>query len=97
MVLNEGELAGFALFVRKFFGHFSIFLIDGVFAYLALYKLFSFKKNLIILLFGVLLMFLVAGISEFIQFFAGGRSANWIDVKKRVMNPLRYKNYNLSD
>ncbi|MDD3207411.1 MAG: VanZ family protein [Bacilli bacterium] len=80
VVLNEGELAGFALFVRKFFGHFLIFLIDGVFAYLALYKLFSFKKNLIILLFGVLLMFLVAGISEFIQFFAGGRSANWIDV-----------------
>lgn len=80
MILNEAELVGFAIFVRKFFGHFFIFLIDGVFAYLTLYKLFTFKKNLVILLFGVLIMFLVAGISEFIQYFAGGRNANWIDV-----------------
>lgn len=80
VILNEAELVGFAIFARKFFGHFFIFLIDGVFAYLTLYKLFTFKKNFVILLFGVLIMFLVAGISEFIQYFAGGRNANWIDV-----------------
>lgn len=80
VVLNESELAGFALFVRKFFGHFLVFLIDGVFVYLALYKLFTFKKNLFILISGVLVMLLVAGISEFIQIFAGERNANWLDV-----------------
>lgn len=78
--LDAIQLDIFALVVRKLIGHFFIFFLDGLFAYLALIKLLKFKKQWLNFLIAAVVMFAVAGFSELIQFFASGRSAEWLDI-----------------
>jgi VanZ family protein len=78
----------FALVVRKVLGHFLIFLLDGVFGYLALLKLLKINRVWLGLSIATAAMFGVAGISELIQYFTSGRSANWGDVGIDVAGAL---------
>ena len=80
IILNELQLETFAFFVRKFFGHFLIFVLDGLFAYLAIKKMFQVKQTWLMILIALTATFLVAATSEIIQLFTSGRSGNWLDV-----------------
>ena len=80
IILNETQLETFAFFVRKFIGHFLIFVLDGLFAYLAIQKMFQLKQIWLMILIALFVTFLVAASSEVIQLFASGRSGNWLDV-----------------
>ncbi len=63
--------------MRKFIGHFTLFLLDGLSLFACLDYLIDKKKSIIIcLIFGLLL----ASSSEICQIFAGGRSSQFHDV-----------------
>lgn len=78
--LTDIQMDSFAFFVRKFVGHILIFLLDGVFIYLALNQLLPPLKPWHYLAISIGVMLAVAGISELIQLFISGRSGNWLDV-----------------
>ncbi len=60
--------------VRKLIGHFGIFLIDGVFAYLTTISFIKLKKSWMPLLISIGAMIILAALSEIIQLFASGRA-----------------------
>ena len=81
--INDENFTDFSQFVRKYLGHFLLFLTDGIFTTLAAYYLLEdvIKKRkyfvyLISFGFGVF----IAGLSEFIQYFVPGRSGRMLDV-----------------
>lgn len=77
--ITEENFSNFASFLRKFAGHFGLFAVTGVFATWSIFRLFSFKKSIKIIvsfLHGLLLAFA----SEFIQVFVSGRSGEIADV-----------------
>lgn len=80
VILNADQLDAFAFFVRKLIGHFLIFLLDGLFAYLTLASVTFIKKKWLRLVIAISAMLLVAGSSELIQLFTSGRSGNFYDV-----------------
>ncbi len=80
VILNESQLDTFAFFVRKIIGHFLIFLLDGIFAYLMLINLSIMKKKWLPVILAISLMIMIAGSSELIQLFTSGRSGNFYDV-----------------
>lgn len=81
--INEGNIEVFKNVVRKVAGHFSLFLVSGVFTSLAVYyftitqKWYKYYWLFVISLgTGILL----AGISEFAQIFTEGRVGAWSDI-----------------
>jgi cation transport ATPase len=78
--LDAGAIGALSTIVRKLLGHFMIFLLDGVFAYLTIVSFFHFKRQLISFLWAALTMVLVASTSEIIQLFASGRAGQFVDV-----------------
>lgn len=82
-VINSDNYNSFADFVRKSIGHFTLFLVSGIFTFLSIYYLLIDNKKLKSL-FGViiplLIGLLVAIASEVIQSFVPGRFGSFIDV-----------------
>ena len=73
----------FALFIRKAFGHFGLFVISGLFTSLAVFLLFnmtSSSKHCINTVIGLSLGLLLAIITETIQLFVKGRSGEITDI-----------------
>lgn len=82
--INESNIDAFHTFVRKFIGHFMMFVIDGFFVSWTIY-LFNVEKMktrqfyigiIVSLIFGLLL----ASSTEFIQLYTPGRSGEFKDV-----------------
>jgi len=74
--INIDNIDAFSYFIRKLVGHFSLFLLDGVFVGLTFYLFRIYKKNLnfwFATLFIFLIGFLVASSSEAIQLGIPGR------------------------
>ena len=76
--LNMAEISAIVGFGGKFVGHFSLFALDGVFAY---FFCCSFSKNkglfaAIFILFGIFMSI----VGETIQVFIDGRSPTFVDV-----------------
>ena len=82
-IINSDNYNSFADFVRKSIGHFTLFLVSGIFTFLSIYYLLIDNKKLKTL-FGViiplLIGLLVAIASEVIQSFVPGRFGSFIDV-----------------
>ena len=73
----------FALFIRKAFGHFGLFVISGLFTSLAVFLLFnmtSSSQHYINAVIGLSLGLLLAIITETIQLFVEGRSGEITDI-----------------
>lgn len=69
--LSSGEINTIHFEIRKFIGHFSLFLINGL---LSLFILkFYYKKRMMFLYLMIFGIFL-ASLSETLQYFAGGRT-----------------------
>jgi len=80
IALPRESLDLFAFVVRKLVGHFLIFLLDGLFAYLALWQTKKLPSIWLLAITSSGTMLSVAGVSELIQLFTSGRSGNWGDV-----------------
>lgn len=81
--ININNIDAFSYFIRKLVGHFSLFLLDGVFVGLTFYLFLIYKKNRNFwwaTLFIFLIGFLVASISEAIQLGIPGRIGTINDV-----------------
>ena len=83
-VINDDNIKDFHDFIRKAAGHFSLFLVTGVFASVAFYLTF-FRKNRFqaFIVFGLLVFtgFVLAGVSEWIQAIPSlHRGSSWSDV-----------------
>lgn len=81
--ITEDNFQGFALDIRKLFGHFGLFGASGLFSTWALYL---FVKDTKMSYFGyqvgstLVFGFVMACVSEFAQKFTEGRYGSWIDV-----------------
>lgn len=80
VTVNDNQINTLSSIVRKFFGHFLLFLIEGIFAYLSLINFKKLEKNLFHLLIPFAFIILVGFLSEGVQYFADGRGASFIDV-----------------
>ena len=85
--INDNNFADFHSFIRKFGGHMLIFLLMGVFGFLFFYFYFEVEKEKHMYGLPTLMLtgFIVAGLSELIQFigqtcFKSGRGGEWRDV-----------------
>lgn len=81
--INESNIEVFKNIVRKSIGHFSLFLVNGVFTTLAVYYFTITEKwYKFYLLFAMTLGFglIIAGVSEMIQIFTDGRVGAWSDI-----------------
>ena len=79
--INDANYRSFHTFVRKFAGHFALFLITSIFGYLFFYELIEDKKRLwLVLLLTLVSGFFLAGLSELIQVYVPGRTGAWLDV-----------------
>ena len=80
--INDDNFTDFAKFMRKFAGHFFLFFVTAVFGFIFFFTYFEDDKKKLI--FGlpicVINGFLLAGISELIQYFVPSRSGLWLDV-----------------
>lgn len=83
-VINDNNYNDFHSFVRKFIGHFTLFLINGVITFLAMFYLLKDSRKLsrliIILSFTLLIGLCIASFSELIQLFTYLRSGAISDV-----------------
>lgn len=81
--ININNIEAFSYFIRKLVGHFSLFLLDGIFVGLTFYLFLMYKKSLnfwCVTLFIFLIGLLVASISEAIQLGIPGRIGTINDV-----------------
>lgn len=79
--IDDDNFTDFASFMRKFAGHFSLFLLTAVFAMIFYYTYIDdFKKLWLTSLLTLGSGFITAGISELIQLFVPTRSGVWLDV-----------------
>ena len=80
-VINTDNRNDFRNFVRKSWGHFLLFVINGIFTTIALYQFLSdkFKKWWIVFIISLGVGFFVAGLSELIQSIVPGRSGAFLD------------------
>ena len=83
--INESNIEEFKKFMRKSAGHMGLFLIDAIFTFVAAYALLDIENNkkmkFLFILLGVLSFgFMLAGLSEIIQYYVPGRSGLWSDV-----------------
>lgn len=83
-VINDDNKEEFFKFLRKSVGHFSLFLVTGLFGTLSAYYLCLFdlkkKREWFVHVSSIFYGFMIAGFSELIQNFTKGRSALWADV-----------------
>lgn len=83
-VINNDNYSDLHSFVRKFMGHFILFLVNGVITFLAMFYLLKDNKKLsrliIILFFTLLIGLCIAGFSELIQLYTYLRSGMLSDV-----------------
>lgn len=77
--LSESALDVLHGIVRKLIGHFGIFFLDGIFAYLSSFYLLKYS-NRTKLFMSLILGLFIAGLSEFIQLFAPERGPSLGDV-----------------
>lgn len=81
--INDTNMEAFSAFIRKFVGHFSLFLVDGVISSLYLHFLrlvYPTLKWWMTLLISFLSGLFIASLSEFIQIFIPGRVGALSDV-----------------
>ena len=82
--INEDNSMAFAGFIRKFVGHFLVFFVQGLFAFLAVYHLWPQERKkdrlLLSLLISIIFALLVGIVSECIQFFIPLRGPKVSDV-----------------
>jgi len=81
--INGGNMENFAYIIRKLIGHFSLFLVDGVFVGLTFYFSLTLQKKpnfWITTLFILLTGLLVASLSEAIQIGIPGRVGSITDI-----------------
>ena len=79
--INDDNYKEFHSFMRKFLGHFSLFLVTGVFGMLFFLTFVEDDKKLwLSLSLTTGSGFFLAGISELIQFFIPSRGGVWLDV-----------------
>ena len=80
--INENNFADFHQFMRKFAGHGSLFLLTAIFGFLFFYSYFENEKekHMFGLTASLLIGFLVAGLSELIQYFVPTRYGSWKDI-----------------
>ena len=82
-VINNENYLSFSEFIRKSIGHFSLFMVDGMFIYLTLYFFLRDKNNVKKWLFALIIVFtglFLAGLSELIQHFVPSRYGSITDV-----------------
>lgn len=77
--LTVGQIETIHHILRKMIGHFGLFFVHGVFAYLTSYYWLSYTPRTK-LVFALGLGLFIAGLSEFIQLFAPERGPSIIDV-----------------
>lgn len=80
--INETNISSFSSFIRKFVGHFSLFLVSGILTTLSI-KFIYFDKEL--KFYGFMIISCISGLflailTEFIQIFVPGRSGQISDV-----------------
>lgn len=79
--INENNFSSFHAFVRKFAGHFFLFLVTAVFGMMFFYLFIEdFKKLWLSISLCVVSGVFLAGLSEFIQYFIPTRGGTIIDV-----------------
>lgn len=81
-VINDDNYADFSSFMRKFAGHMGLFLVTAISGFIFFYQFFNDKKKRILWAIGCTLGagIIIAGISEFIQYFVPTRSGQIKDV-----------------
>ena len=79
-VINDDNFTDFASFMRKFAGHFTLFLITAVVGYIFFATYFGIDKYLFAVIPTLSTGLFTAGLSEFIQIFVDGRSGTPLDV-----------------
>lgn len=80
---TESAIPGVTIseFVRKLFGHFSLFFVDGVFSFLFIYLLLKdYPKDYFKIILGCVFGIFIASLSETIQLFVPGRVGVFTDV-----------------
>ena len=80
--INDNNFKDFHMFMRKFAGHGSLFLLTAIFGFLFFYSYFENEKekHMFGLTASLIIGFIVAGLSEFIQRFVPGRFGSWDDI-----------------
>ena len=80
--INENNIDQFSHFIRKFVGHFSLFIVSGVFTTLSVkFIYYDLSKNSVkFAIISCISGLFLAILSEFIQLFAPGRSGELLDV-----------------
>ena len=81
-VIDDRNYADFHTTVRKALGHFSLFLVTAIFGLMFFFTFFDTKKLRFALGLPITLAsgFIIAGVSEWIQFYVPTRSGLWSDV-----------------
>ncbi len=77
---NQDALALISILVRKLIGHFGLFFVDGMFAYLNAVSFIKAKKYYVPLLIALSTMVVLASLSEVLQLLASGRAGLFSDV-----------------
>ena len=77
--LDETSLGQLTLLVRKLIGHFGLFFVDGLFAYLSFNSLFKANKGKLLII-TISVIILIAVISELLQNLAIGRAMQVSDM-----------------
>lgn len=80
--INESNIDQFSSFIRKFVGHFSLFLISGVLTTLSIkFIYYDLSKNFVkFAIISCISGLFLAVLTEFIQLFVPGRSGEILDV-----------------
>lgn len=79
--INDDNYSDFHSFIRKFSGHFFLFLITSIFGFIFFYTYFDDKRMMFFaLLFSSILGLFIASLSEVIQVFIPTRSGSFIDI-----------------
>lgn len=79
--INETNYNQFHALIRKYIGHFSLFLVTAIFGMIFCYTYIDdFKYWWVSLLANLLTGFFTAGLSEWIQYYIPTRGGSWIDV-----------------
>ncbi|MCX5775422.1 MAG: VanZ family protein [Firmicutes bacterium] len=79
LTLDQVEVVG--LLIRKLIGHLGIFAVDGFFGYFTFYRFLKTNKNaLYSLIYSLVAMFIIAFISEGMQFLVPDRGPALVDV-----------------
>ena len=80
--INESNIDQFSSFIRKFVGHFSLFLVSGVLTTLSIkFIYYDLSKNFVkFAIISCISGLFLAVLTEFIQLFVPGRSGELLDV-----------------